>query len=178
MPVYEADLAARRLMQEDAFLKHSIQETFGAESYENGVLNRPYLGRVVFGNAAKLQALNSLVHPAVFRDFELWCAAQQASYAIKEAAIIFESGSQRQLHGVIAVLAPTELRIERAMQRDGADRAALEARIAHQLPQETLEARADYLIHNDGRQALIPQVLKLHERFLKLANNPPPFLTA
>jgi dephospho-CoA kinase len=178
VPVYEADLAARRLMQEDASLKQSIQDAFGVESYANGAPNRPYLAKLVFGNPEKLQALNKLVHPAVFRDFEEWCAAQKAPYVIKEAAIIFESGSQRQLHRVVAVLAPTELRIERAMQRDGADRAALEARIAHQLPQEILRERADYLIHSDGKQALIPQVLELHQRFLSLAENLPPFLTA
>jgi dephospho-CoA kinase len=177
VPVYEADLAARRLMQEDESLQQSIRETFGAESYENGVPNRTYLARVVFGNAAKLQELNQLVHPAVFRDFELWCAAQQAPYAIKEAAIIFESGSQRQLHGVVAVLAPTELRIQRAMQRDGADRAATERRMAHQLPQEILTQKSQHLIFNDGSHPLIPQVLELHQRFLALADHPPPFLT-
>ena len=177
-PVYEADQAARRLMQEDANLRQSIQDAFGEESYQNGAPNRPYLAGIVFGNAARLQELNQLVHPAVFRDFEQWCAVQQAPYVIKEAAIIFESGSQRQLHGVVAVLAPTELRIQRAMQRDGAERAALEARITHQLPQETLKEKADYLIYNDGMLALIPQVLELHQRFLSLAKNPPPFLTA
>lgn len=178
VPVYEADLAARRLMQEDGALKQSIQDVFGVESYENGMPNRPFLANLVFGNSEKLQELNKVVHPAVFRDFEEWCTVQRAPYAIKEAAIIFESGSQRQLHGVIAVLAPTELRIQRAMHRDGADRSALEARIAHQLPQETLKERADYLVYNDGKQALIPQVLALHQRFLRLSENPPPFLTA
>lgn len=178
VPVYEADQAARRLMQEDEALQHSIRETFGSESYVNGVPNRPYLARVVFGNAAKLQELNQLVHPAVFRDFELWCAAQQAPYAMKEAAIIFESGSQRQLHSVVAVLAPTELRVQRAMQRDGADRADIERRMAHQLPQEILTQKSQHLIFNDGSHPLIPQVLELHQRFLALAVHPPPFLTA
>jgi len=164
-------------MQEDAKLRQSIQDTFGEESYQNGVPNRPYLARIVFGDAARLQELNQLVHPAVFSDFEQWCAVQQAPYVIKEAAIIFESGSQRQLHSVVAVLAPTTLRIERAMQRDGAERKAIESRMAHQLPQETLIKRADYLINNDGQHPLIPQVLELHQRFLKLADNPTPFLT-
>jgi dephospho-CoA kinase len=165
-------------MQEDEALQQSIRETFGAESYENGVPNRSYLAQVVFGNAAKLQELNQLVHPAVFRDFESWCAAQQAPYAIKEAAIIFESGSQRQLHSVVAVLAPTELRIQRAMLRDGAERKAIESRMAHQLPQEILTQKSQHLIFNDGSHALIPQVLELHQRFLALAVHPPPFLTA
>lgn len=176
-PVYEADQAARRLMQEDANLRQSIQDAFGEESYQNGAPNRPYLSRIVFGNAARLQELNKLVHPAVFRDFEQWCAVQQAPYVIKEAAIIFESGSQRQLHSVVAVLAPTELRIERAMQRDGAERKAIESRMAHQLPQETLTQKSDHLIFNDGKHPLIPQVLALHQRFLALADHPPPFLT-
>jgi dephospho-CoA kinase len=178
VPVYEADLAARRLMQEDEALQQSIRATFGADSYVNGAPNRPYLAQVVFGNAAKLQELNQLVHPAVFRDFESWCAEQQAPYAIKEAAIIFESGSQRQLHSVVAVLAPTELRIQRAMLRDGAERKAIESRMAHQLPQEILTQKSQHLIFNDGKHPLIPQVLALHQRFLALAVHPPPYLTA
>jgi dephospho-CoA kinase len=176
--VYEADQAARRLMQEDINLRQSVQDVFGAESYVNGAPNRPYLAKLVFGNPEKLQALNQLVHPAVFRDFEEWCAAQQAPYALKEAAIIFESGSQRQLHGVVAVLAPTELRIQRAMLRDGAERKAIESRMAHQLPQEILTQKSQHLIFNDGKHPLIPQVLALHQRFLALAVHPPPFLTA
>lgn len=176
--MYEADQAARRLMQEDINLRQSVQDVFGAESYVNGAPNRPYLAKLVFGNPEKLQALNQLVHPAVFRDFEEWCAAQQAPYALKEAAIIFESGSQRQLHGVVAVLAPTELRIQRAMLRDGAERKAIESRMAHQLPQEILTQKSQHLIFNDGKHPLIPQVLALHQRFLALAVHPPPFLTA
>jgi dephospho-CoA kinase len=178
VPVYEADQAARRLMQEDINLRQSVQDVFGAESYVNGAPNRPYLAKLVFGNPEKLQALNQLVHPAVFRDFEEWCAAQQAPYALKEAAIIFESGSQRQLHGVVAVLAPTELRIQRAMLRDGAERKAVESRMAHQLPQEILTQKSQHLIFNDGKHPLIPQVLALHQRFLALAVHPPPYLTA
>lgn len=178
VPVYEADAAARRLMRDDSALKLSIQALFGAESYADGAPNRPFLAAAVFGNPDKLSALNALVHPAVFRDFEAWCQAQNAPYVIKEAAIMFESGSHRQLHRVAVVTAPLELRIQRAMQRDGTDRAAIEKRLAHQLPQETLLQKANYMIQNDGNHSLIEQVVQLHRVFLELAPDPPSLLTA
>jgi dephospho-CoA kinase len=176
VPVYEADAAAKRLMREDSDLIQGVKATFGADSYTGSEPNRPFLAAAVFGNPERLLALNALVHPAVFKDFENWCRAQTSAYVIKEAAIMFESGSHRQLHRVVVVAAPLETRILRAMQRDGAERKAIEQRLAHQLPQETLLGKADYIIHNDGTQSLIEQVLPLHRAFTELAKHPPALL--
>ncbi len=164
-------------MREDLDLIQGVKDTFGVESYTGSEPNRPFLAAAVFGNPERLKALNALVHPAVFRDFENWCRAQTAAYVIKEAAIMFESGSHRQLHRVVLVTAPLETRILRAMQRDQADRKAIEQRLAHQLPQETLLEKADYVIHNDGTESLIEQVLPLHRAFTELAKHPPALLT-
>src|ERR1044072_8471379 len=118
IPVYYADDAARGMMSEDKYLKAEIITNFGEESYAGGTLNRKYLSSIVFKDKQKLATLNALVHPATIRSSNLWMKQQTTPYAIREAALIFESGVQEQLDFVIGVSAPTELRIERAMQRD------------------------------------------------------------
>lgn len=157
-------------MREDPALIKRVQDAFGPESYLNGEPNRPFLAQIVFGHPEKLELLNSLVHPAVFQDFETWCAMQQhAPYVIKEAAIMFESGSYKQVHTVVAVAAPLDLRLQRVKARDGLADEDILKRIAAQMPQETLISRADAVIHNDGSHSLIKQVIQLHQRFLKTA---------
>jgi dephospho-CoA kinase len=170
VPVYAADLAAKRLMREDPALIKRVQDAFGPESYLNGEPNRPFLAQSVFGNPQKLELLNSLVHPAVFQDFEHWCSLQKdAPYVIKEAAIMFESGSYKQVHTVVVVAAPLELRLQRVKERDGLADEDILKRIASQMPQETLISRADAVILNDGSHSLIKQVIQLHQRFLNTA---------
>jgi dephospho-CoA kinase len=170
VPVYAADQAAKRLMREDSALIKRVQDAFGPESYLNGEPNRPFLAQSVFGNPEKLELLNSLVHPAVFQDFETWCALQKdAPYVIKEAAIMFESGSYKQVHTVVVVAAPLDLRLQRVKERDGLSDEDILKRMASQMPQEALIDRADAVIHNDGSHSLIKQVMQLHQRFLKSA---------
>ena len=157
-------------MREDPALIKRVQDAFGPESYLNGEPNRPFLAQSVFGNPQKLELLNSLVHPAVFQDFEHWCSLQEdAPYVIKEAAIMFESGSYKQVHTVVVVAAPLELRLQRVKERDGLADEDILKRIASQMPQETLISRADAVILNDGSHSLIKQVIQLHQRFLNTA---------
>jgi dephospho-CoA kinase len=171
IPVYYADEAAKRLMNEDELLKQQIVRHFGATAYKNNLLDRAYLASQVFANKEKLELLNSLVHPATIRDGEQWMQQQTAPYAIKEAALIFESGIQDQFDYVIGVSAPAPLRILRAMKRDGSNREQVIARMSKQI-QEVIKMRlCDFIIYNDEQQAVIPQVLALHEELIsKLAN--------
>lgn len=169
IPVYAADREAKRLMREDLALIASVKEAFGSDSYSGNEPNRPFLANAVFGNPEKLALLNSLVHPAVFRDFERWCGLQHAPYVIKEAAIMFESGSYKQVHEVVAVTAPLELRIQRVMERDGSSREEILKRIQAQMPQEEVVKRAHDVINNDGTHSLIRQVVGLHRQFLARA---------
>lgn len=169
IPVYAADREAKRLMREDPALIASVKAAFGTDSYDGTEPNRPFLAKMVFGNPEKLALLNSLVHPAVFRDFERWCGLQHAPYVIKEAAIMFESGSYKQVHEVVAVTAPLELRIQRVMERDGSSREDILKRIQAQMPQEEVVKRAHAVINNDGTHALIHQVMGLHKQFLDKA---------
>ena len=172
IPVYYADDAAKRLMQEDPELREELIREFGPETYTNGQLNRPWLASIVFNNKEKLELLNSLVHPATIRDGERWAIQQSAPYSLKEAALMFESGSQQYLDYVIGVSAPTALRIQRAMRRDNITREEVLARMNKQI-QENIKMRlVDYVIINDEQQALIPQVISLHEKFIALSNHP------
>ena len=168
IPVYNADDAAKRLMNENEALKESIKQTFGEAAYTNGLLNRKYIADIVFTNPKKLEALNGIVHPATLYDAELWMSKQNCPYAIKEAALIFESGAQEQLDYVIGVYAPAPLRIQRTMQRDDVSREAVIARMNKQI-NETIKMRlCDFIITNDEQQLLIPQVIELHQKLLSL----------
>ena len=118
IPVYYADDAAKRVMNEDGPLKKKIIEHFGEESYLNETLNRPYLAATVFPDPKKIALLNSLVHPVTIADAAKWMKQQTSPYALKEAALIFESEAYRHLDYVIGVFAPYALRLQRGMQRD------------------------------------------------------------
>jgi dephospho-CoA kinase len=170
IPVYYADDAARRIMNEDEQLRQQIIQHFGPSAYRNDQLDRAYIGSQVFNNKEKLELMNSLVHPATIRDGEQWMTRQAAPYAIKEAAIIFESGTQGQLDYIIGVSAPTPLRLLRAMKRDGSTREQVLARMNKQI-QEVIKMRlCDFVIYNDEQQPVIPQVINLHERLLQLGS--------
>lgn len=168
IPVFYADLQARRLMQEDPFLVTGIRNLLGEDAYgSDGQLDRPLVAERVFGNTALLQKLNALVHPAVGRHGQEWHRQQEeVPYTLYEAALLFESGGHREMDRIIVVTAPEEVRLQRVMTRDGATEAEVRARMARQLPQAEKEERADFLIHNDGQQLLLPQVIEIHRQLL------------
>lgn len=175
VPIYYADDRAKYLMQHEHYLIDLIKQNFGAEVYDNGgALNRRLLAEKVFNNSEKLALLNSLVHPAVFRDTERFVEQQQIKnlpYAMKEAALLVETGSYKSLHKLIVVTAPLELRIQRVMARDGATHDEVLARIRHQMPEEEKIKLADYIITNDkDEEHLKLQVLNIHEQLLELRN--------
>jgi dephospho-CoA kinase len=168
IPVYYADEAAKRIMNEDEQLKQQIIQLFGANAYKNNELDRKYIAGQVFDNKEKLDVLNSLVHPATIRDGDNWMRKQTAPYAIKEAALIFESGTQGQLDYIIGVSAPAPLRLLRAMKRDGSTRDQVQSRMSKQI-QEAIKIRlCDFVIYNDEVQAVLPQVVKLNHTLLSL----------
>lgn len=168
IPVYDADNRAKQLMITDPILIRQIKSSFGEKAYTSeGSLDRSFLAGQVFGDTEKLGLLNSLVHPMVGLDFEKWVRDQkQAPYVLKEAALIFESGSDKKLDTVIVVGAPEELRIRRTVIRDThRSRKQVEEIIQKQLPEEERLSKAGYKILNDEKRLLIPQVLKLHKIF-------------
>lgn len=169
VPVYDADSRAKIVMTTDGILMENIRKEFGSLSYHpDGTLNRKWLGEQVFKNPEQLAKLNQLVHPRVRIDYENWVANQTfASYVLREAALLFESGSHRQLDKVIVVAAPEALRIQRVLLRDTHRTEDLVRDIIkNQMPEAEKLAQSDYKIINDESQLLIPQVLDLHKRFL------------
>jgi dephospho-CoA kinase len=168
IPVYYADGAAKKIMTENEELKASIIDAFGEEAYVNGNLNREYIAGRVFNNDKKIELLNSLVHPAAIKDAAEWIKKQKAPYIIKEAALIFESGSNKNLDYVIGVRSPLALRIQRAMDRNKISADEVKARMDKQMDEGLKLQLCDYVIVNDEQEMLIPQVLALHEEFLKL----------
>lgn len=171
IPVYYADDAAKRLMNAQGDLKLRLIAAFGEQTYTDGKLNRAFLSAKVFNDAEKLQQLNAMVHPVVIADGENWLLRQTTQYAIKEAALFFESGSAAGLDFIIGVYAPKALRIHRVMQRDGVTRAEVLTRMQKQISESIKMKLCDFVITNDELQLLIPQVLALHEQLLSIAKN-------
>ncbi|MDN5200708.1 dephospho-CoA kinase [Fulvivirgaceae bacterium BMA10] len=169
VPIYDADTRAKWLMSHKRELIESIKETFGPQSYsESGDLNRQYLAANVFSDQDKLQQLNGLVHPAVGEDYKEWVGKHGSSaYVIKEAALLFESGSYKSLDTVITIYAPVALRIKRTLMRDTQrNEKEVLAIIDKQLPESERQAKADFTIKNDDTTLVLLQVLKLHEKFM------------
>ena len=168
IPVYAADEAGRRLMNENEIVKKKVKELFGEAAYTNETLNRKYLADIVFNNEEQLARLNAIVHPATLKDADDWMNSQHSPYAIKEAAILFESGAHEHLDYVIGVSAPAPLRIRRAMQRDNVTREQVIVRMNRQID-ETIKMRlCDFIIYNDEEQLVIPQVLALHQKLISM----------
>jgi len=169
IPVYYADIAAKRLMNEDAELRSAITDIFGKEAYSNNILDRKYISSIVFSDSAKLELLNKLVHPVTKKDSEAWMQQQTTPYAIHEAALIFEAKVSDRLDYVIGVSSPIELRIKRAMERDKVNREEVLKRMNQQLDEDIKMSKCDFLLINDEQQLLIPQVVGLHEKLIGLS---------
>ena len=170
VPVYYADDRAKAILTEEAAVKQAVTELLGAEAYrEDGSLNKTWIAGKVFHDKSLLTAYNHIIHPAVRADAQNWQTAQSnAPYTIREAALLFEAGSYRELDGIICVTAPEALRLSRVMNRDGVTEAQVVARMAHQWPEAEKEVLSQFVIVNDGQQPLIPQVWRIHHALLQL----------
>ena len=172
VPVYYADQRAKELMEDDKQLIAEIKKEFGDDIYDaDGKLMRKQLAEIVFNNEEKLVKLNSLVHPAVFRDNQSWnevLAKKGYPYTLREAALLIETGSYLTLDKLIVVSAPEEDRISRVMARDGSTREQVLARIRAQMPEEQKVKYADYIIYNDRIMDLVPEVTKIHIDLMNL----------
>lgn len=169
IPVYDADSRAKMVMTTDGILIQSIKKEFGVLSYnDDGSLNSKFLAAHVFADMEKLEKLNALVHPRVAADYKLWFSLQSKPYVVKEAALMFETGSYKALDAVVLVTAPKPLRIKRVLMRD---KQRTESQIVQimekQIDQELAKTMADFIIRNDEQNLVIPQVLAIHNEFIK-----------
>lgn len=166
IPIFNADIQAKKIMTSSGKLIKLVKEEFGNEIYKDSDLNKEKLASIVFSNSDKLQKLNSLVHPIVKEEFNNWCKKQTSPYVIKEAAILFESNSHIGLDAVICVSAPLDLRIERLLNRDDYSEKEIKKRIENQISQEEKEKLSDYIIVNDEKDLLLPKIIKFHKELL------------
>lgn len=169
--VYYADQRAKDLYLEDEEVKSQVVAAFGADIYTlEGQLDRKKLAHIVFNDRSQLDALNQIVHPATARDFNHWLKEVEAteyekSFVLKEAAILYESGSHIGLDGVLSVYASKHTRMTRVLKRDGAKKEEVLARMDKQFPEQYKLHHSDYTIFNDGNHLLIPQVKEAIEYF-------------
>jgi dephospho-CoA kinase len=167
VPVFYADDEAKRLMVEDESLKNQLVNAFGAEIYDNNLLNRKYLSELAFNDESVLERLNAIVHPVVQNYFDDWCNQQSSAYVLKEAAILFESGTDKDLDAIICVKCPKTKRIERLLHRDSVSVEHIKLRMSKQWDEGRKAALSDFIIDNDGDTLVIPQVLEIHADLLK-----------
>ena len=166
-PIYNADQKARDLVNTDLNLRQEIIQLLGEEAYDVNGYDRRYVASKVFSDKDTLHTLNSIIHPAVARDFDRWVSGfNSQKYLVKEAALLFESGSYSSLDFTILVTAPIEIRIDRVLKRD-TFRSESEVRdiISNQWTEEKKTSIADFMLVNSESQLLFPQILELHRRF-------------
>ena len=168
IPCYESDRMAKWLMQKDAELKSKIKSFFGDQIYENDQFNQTKLAKLVFANKGKLEALNSLVHPRVKMDFKSFVSQQDTPYIIKEAAILFETGGEKDCDATILVTAPEKLRLQRVLNREKISSMDIKARINNQWSDSRKIPLADYVINNIDWDKTLKKIDEIHQKLLVL----------
>lgn len=149
IPVYNSDFEAKKLMNENEDLIQQLIELFGDETYKNGEYNRSYVASKVFNDKELLNQLNAIVHPAVFKHFDEWLDNQNSSFVVKEAAILFESGSYKDCDYIISVIADEEIRIDRVAKRDQLNEDQIRDRMKSQWTDEQRIEKSDFIIENN-----------------------------
>ncbi|MBK9257342.1 MAG: dephospho-CoA kinase [Saprospiraceae bacterium] len=174
IPVFYADTEAKKILSSDPAVKKKVKLLLGPKSYHtNGKPDRKFIAGIVFSDAEKLKKLNEIIHPAVGLQSSRWFEQlkDKVNYAIKEAALLVESGSYRELDILIVVSSPVETRIGRVMERDNITKEEVEKRIASQMPESQKNEYADFIILNDESKSLVYQVWAIHQQFLKRTKN-------
>lgn len=167
IPVFDSDREAKACYK-DLRIQELVSEAFETELFQEGELDREKLASIVFSDKRKLQTLNGIIHPEVAQRFDRWCSRQNAPYAIKEAAILFETGGQEICSRTLLVCSPKHLRIARIKKRDGVSEKQIEARMQNQWSDEDKMKLAHFVVTNDVENALIPQVISIDVQMKKL----------
>lgn len=171
IPIYEADLISKTIIDTDKNLQSKLKELLGNELVnENGRIDREHMASIIFKDTKLLEATNALIHPVIGEHFLNWYNDQDSAYVLKEAAILFESGSYKQCDKIVVVDAPEEMRIARVMKRSSVNRDQVLERMKNQMPQSEKLALADYVIYNNHGQSVIKQVIKAHEDLIQQSN--------
>jgi dephospho-CoA kinase len=168
IPVFSADIEAKRIQDNDPEIKDKINSIAGKDLYSSGRLDRTELARLIFNNKDFLWEVNSIIHPAVFNYFRRWVDMQDAPYSIMEAAILFESGAYRMMDRIVTVVTPLQERIDRLLKGNKLNREQITDRIRNQIDDESRIKKSDYVIYNSENDMIIPSILEIHQGMLKL----------
>ena len=171
VPVYNADQAAKILMQSSKDLKHKIKQLLGEDAYKQNQLNKAFISEKIFNNKALLTQINALVHPEVALDFNSWLSMQNSVYVVKEVAILFETAAEDQFDYILTVTAPESLRIQRIIERDHTSLAKIKAVMSNQLQDSEKTAKSDFVILNIDLDSTKKQVYDIHNRIHKEVSN-------
>ena len=159
---YSADKAAKKLINSDEDLIESIKSLFGDNIYDNNILDTIKLSKIVFQDSHKLESLNSIVHPAVAKDFKSFIKTNHGDYIVKEVAIIFETNTEDNYDKIILVRAPIEDRIKRVVLRDNITKDDVIRRVNNQIDDSTIIDKCDYIIDNNNLKELKEKVIDIH----------------
>lgn len=170
IPVYQADIAAKSLMESNPILKNQLIEHFTENAFVDGKLNRKYIADIIFNDKEKLHLINSLVHPYTIQDGIEWMKKQTTPYAIKEAALIFESGTQSNFDYIIGISSPQSMRLNRTIKRDNTIRELILEKMENQLDEQVKMKLCDFVLQNDEKTLLTTQVIAVHEKLIALSN--------
>ncbi len=169
IPVYNSDLAAKKIMNENHEVRSKIIELIGKESYSGSNINRSFISEKVFNNNTLLQKLNQIVHPMVYKDYDHWAKVQNSDYVVKESALLLDTLPYQKVDQIVVVFSPLALRIKRVMTRDNLSFEETTLRISKQRPDKEFIEAADYIIVNDLQHSLISQVQNIHLELLNFA---------
>jgi dephospho-CoA kinase len=165
VPIFNSDATAKKLYSE-AEIVSAVTKILGETVLDSsGEINKTKMAKLIFNDNEKLTAINGLIHPIVKRKFENFCSKHShANYVIKEAAILFESGSYKDCHKIISVSSPIELRIKRIKERDGSSKEEIKVRMDKQWSAEKISKSSDYVIENNESSLVIPQILEIDNK--------------
>ncbi|MBT8272838.1 MAG: dephospho-CoA kinase [Bacteroidia bacterium] len=167
VPVYLADLEAKKLMGRSKVIKRKLIALFGEQAYSDGQLNKTLIAEKIFNDKELLEKMNAIIHPKVKAHFKRWLKKQQAPYVINEAAILFENGSFRQYDLIITVTAPKNERLRRVMRRDGSSEKKVRSIMKNQWTDERKVELSDFVIENIDLKETKKRVKRIHRKILR-----------
>ena len=166
VPVYIADIESKKLTNTSTIIKKRLIDLLGEEAYKDGSINREFVSSIIFKDQSLLRKVNSIIHPRVAQHFKNWVKMQEAPYIIKEAAILFESGSYKDCDLVIVVTASKEERLKRVLKRDKVTKEEIERRMDNQWSDAKKEKLADFVIANNQLEETRMHVKSIHESII------------
>ena len=167
VPVFNSDIFAKQLYSKPHIVS-ILQKKFGTNIISEKHVDKRKLAQIVFNNKNHLKSLNDIIHPIVLNNFNDWYNKQTTQYIIKESALLFESGTAKDLDKIILVYTPLKLRINRVIKRDKRNEKEIKKIIKNQAQYKKIKHKADYIILNNEKKLLVPQILKIHNEIIQL----------